>query len=177
MAPTLSHERATFVEHLQPPRGVRLLLFATGVVAAAVGLVLAAAFRSRMGWPHMAWMLAGPTVGVVAVVVCGAARGRTAVFADRLEVPLHVGGLAVWRRRVPWAAVERCDVRRRQPGHLGYQVWCRGPGLTAVMFGGDGVGLRVRGGGELAIGSADPGALLTAIRVARTTEPPPPPPG
>ena len=163
----LAYERPTHVEDRFQPRALRVG-FAIGAVALAViGLTLVLVFRRKLGWPAAGWMATGPTVGLVVLTLCTALHARTVLFADRLEVSIHWAGVRVWRRRMAWPAVLRADVRRRQPGQIGFQVWGRGPGLTVVMSGGDGVSIHARDQAELLIGSADPDRLAAAINAAR----------
>ena len=103
--------------------------------AGAVGLVLlglalpVVLHHVTWGWTSALWTSAGPTIGAVTMVLCLAVNGQTQVFADRLEVSLHWAGLRVWRRRVRWPDVVRCDVRHQRPGDIGFKMLGLGPGL------------------------------------------------
>jgi hypothetical protein len=172
MAPVLSYEVPAHVEfRFLSPRMVK------GMSAGAVGLVLlglalpVVLHHVTRGWTSALWTSAGPTIGAVTLVLCVAVHGQTQVFADRLEVSLHWAGVRVWRRRVPWADVVRYDVRHKRPVDTGFKMLGLGPGLTVVMFGGDGVSLHLKGFAELLVGSADPDTLAAAIEAARSAEP------
>ncbi len=168
MIPPLAYERPIHVEDRFQPRSLRVGLLIGAGVLVVVGLTLVLVARRKLGWPAAAWMAAGPTIGLVVLTLCTALHARTVLFADRLEVSIHLAGVRAWRRRVPWPAVLRADVRRRQPGQFGFQVWGRGPGLTVVMSGGDGVSIYARDQAELLIGSSDADRLAAAINAART---------
>ena len=169
MTPTLAYERPTHVEDRYQPRALRVGLLIGAAALAGIGLTLVGVARRKLGWPAAGWMATGPTIGVVVLVLCTALHARTVLFAERLEVSIFWAGVRVWRRRLPWPAVLRADVRRRRPGQIGFQVWGRGPGLTVVMSGGDGVSIHLRDQAELLIGSADADRLAAVINAARKT--------
>ena len=170
MVPVLAYEVPTYAEVRRQPRVVVNTLAVSMAMEVAIGGFALLMPGSGLNLAHDAWWLGTAVAALAALlVVCAAVHARTLVYSDRIETALYVGGLPVWRRRVPWGIVGRCDVRRRKAGDVGFKAWSRGPGLTVVMFAGDGVSLHLTGFAELVIGSADPDRLAAAIDAGRAT--------
>ncbi|MGC8763382.1 MAG: hypothetical protein ACP5VN_07095 [Acidobacteriota bacterium] len=97
------------------------------------------------------------------VLALGAAFATLTVQVDRDRLLLRFG-LGLWRRTVPLAEVESARPLKI-PWTWGYGIRLAPGGWLYRVGGRDGVGLRLRGGRRLYVGTDDPEGLLGALRL------------